>query len=241
MPRLKELNEGFEYNLKKSLRELGQLYDILCAADGEVLDGYHREKDLKEDGVKPRYKILEWCKTQEQKLQVRRQTNLARRLLSAEARTAFVNERAEELERMGVKPLDILKRLVEEGYSQKTVYRYIQPRFKPRGEYNKHEFSSDNSKGSFLIPQPPREYDFLSREVWVNAFKKLREKFLLELLKEVKDHYESLKAKPSIKAPIEELIEVLYSKLEQQNFPKLDENSLRFLKFLKEEYLEVEE
>jgi predicted alpha-1,6-mannanase (GH76 family) len=84
-PQLEQNNQ--EYDLKKSTKRIGQLYPVLKAADGEILDGCHR---LDSD---PAWKsmVLENINTPEKKLIARLVANFHRRLVTAEEKTEWIN------------------------------------------------------------------------------------------------------------------------------------------------------
>ena len=155
------MNPNYDLDLTKSLEEIGQIYDIICAADGKILDGLHRDKILGKEGHR---KVLEWCKTKEDKLKVRRILNMSRRILPATEKKQYINDRAEQLEREGVKPLDIHKRLIEEGFSKPTVYRYLQLRFKPQsftmGESHSETLNHNNNSNGL---RPRDDYNWLDK------------------------------------------------------------------------------
>jgi hypothetical protein len=66
---------GQEYDLKASTRRIGQLYPVLKAADGEILDGLHRVKS------DPSWKalVLPNIRTSEEKIIARLIANFHRR------------------------------------------------------------------------------------------------------------------------------------------------------------------
>lgn len=178
----------FDLDLSKSLKEIGQIYDIICAADEEILDGFHRDKALEKLNVMPRKKILKWCKTEEDKLKVRIHLNMARRVLPAKEKRQYINDRAEQLERQGIEPSDIFKQLLKEGYSQRTIYRYIQPRFKPRGEYKTNCHSGNSPRRAKLISKIREQHNWLISEDIQRGLKDPL--YLLELAKR---HFSSIR------------------------------------------------
>jgi hypothetical protein len=229
---------SYDLDLEKSLLDIGQIYDIISAADGEILDGFHRERILKQKGIKPKIRVLEWCKTKEDKLKVRWILNMSRRILPATEKRQYINERAEQLEREGVEPLDIHKRLIEEGFSKPTVYRYLQSRFKPqsftieesRGETPNH---CNNSNGL----RPRDDYNWLDKILWIRVRKEVKnESHLYALLDAVKDHFLTVKNNLALKnASVEELSDVLMKKLEDSKIRLDDEMVARLKAILPEE------
>lgn len=147
----------YELDLKESLKQITQIYDIIAAADGEILDGFHRIGELKELGIEPRIRKLTWCETEEQKLMVRTHLNLARRKISPKEKKKMINARAEQLFKKGVARGRISPQLILEGWPRRTVYRYLDKKYElervPRGTGNK-------KKGSRLRSwNPPKKLE----------------------------------------------------------------------------------
>lgn len=227
----------YDLDLAKSLEEIGQIYDIICASDGEILDGYHRDKELKKLGEESRTRLLEWCRTKEDKLKVRRHLNMARRILSAKEKRQYINDRAEQLVKEGIKPLEVIPKLIEEGFSKTTIYRYIHNIYKTETKPKKDSHSGNNI---VLIPQPGEFLSFFAgAPIWAKVYKKLGKRLFKEFIKTIEDHCKEIKLdkhKALTKSDISDLLEVVYAKLEETNFPKLDDQSMLLWKFLAEEY-----
>lgn len=130
-----------EYDLKKSEKGIGQLYPILEAADGEVIDGVHREEADK--GWK-RVR-LENIDTEEKKLLARLVANFHRRVVSAEEKAEWINGLAAIYQKQGLKvgesyqSNEILKKLIDvTGLPERTVRGFLQSEFKQTALSEKH-------------------------------------------------------------------------------------------------------
>jgi len=228
----------YDLDLAKSLEEIGQIYDIICAADGEILDGYHRDKELRKLKEKPRTRMLEWCKTRKDKLKVRRHLNMARRILPAEEKRQYINDRAEQLVKEGIKPFKVASKLMEEGFSKTTIYRYLHPIYK---DPTQQHFKTGTTVEPVLVPQPGEFLSFFAGSpIWAKVYKKLKKKLFEEFIRSIESHAKGIrldKRKALTSANMSDLLEVTYTKLEDKNFSDVDENSLRWWKFLSEEYI----
>lgn len=127
------------YSLKNSTKLIGQLYPVLKAKDGEVLDGFHRSEA---DGSW-RSEILENIDSEEKKLAARLIANFHRRRVPREEKAKWINELAELYKKQGLRvesestgspgqgSNEIADRLCQvTGISKKTVTFYLQDRFK---------------------------------------------------------------------------------------------------------------
>lgn len=137
MPEKQEPNEN--YSLKASTKKIGQLYPVLKAADGEILDGCHRiESD-------PTWKtmVLENVNTPEEKIIARLVANFHRRTVPHEEKAQWINQLAEIYMNNDLKveaatkkgnlfkPNEIVKKICEvTGLCEGTVWRYLKPCFK---------------------------------------------------------------------------------------------------------------
>jgi predicted transcriptional regulator len=126
--------------IKKSKERIGELYPVLEANDGEVLDGRHRLNVGWGDRRR-----LERIKTPLDKLAVRFIANFDRRTMTFEEKKELIDRIAEELIKTGVaKPSDnsriaehlrdrpVVVPLICEllGVDEQTVYTYLSDRFK---------------------------------------------------------------------------------------------------------------
>ena len=131
------LDEGNEYDLKASTKEIGQLYPVLKAADGEVIDGLHRTRS------DPSWKtvVLEHIDTEKKKLIARLVANFHRRHVSREEKAAWINRLAELCQKEGCRvegprgkvqgPNEIVEKVCEiTGLKRRTIMTYLDPRFK---------------------------------------------------------------------------------------------------------------
>jgi len=87
-----------EYDLKKSEKGIGQLYPILEAKDGEVIDGFHREEA---DKNWKRLR-LEYIDTEEKKLVARLVANFHRRQITREEKEEWINGLAKIYKEQGL-------------------------------------------------------------------------------------------------------------------------------------------
>lgn len=95
------------------------------------------------------------------------------------------------------------------GLSKRTVQRYIPDQYKDTAKRNKRMTTGCRHKIKSNIKELEEENRILRAK----------------------------SSKPSLTASTEELIEVLYSRLEEQGFPELDSTSFTWLKFLFKEYI----
>ena len=123
-----------EYDLKKSEEGIGQLYPILEAKDGEVIDGFHREKANK----KWKRIRLEHVDTEEKKLIARLVSNYARRLVPDEEKRKWINGLAEIYEKQGVTSIPS-KILEMTGLKKDAVYQHLDHKFMRQIDYPKRE------------------------------------------------------------------------------------------------------
>ena len=117
-----------EYDLKKSEHGIGQLYPILEAKDGEVIDGFHREEANKNwKRIK-----LEHIDTEEKKLVARLVANFHRRQITREEKEEWINGLAEIYKnRMGNVPISV--RIADAtGLTADTIREYLDMAYKER-------------------------------------------------------------------------------------------------------------
>jgi hypothetical protein len=137
----REIEEnGQEYDLKKSCRKVGQLYPVLKAADGEVLDGLHRVES--DSGWKTL--VLENIKTPEEKIIARLIANFHRRSVSSQEKSQWINGLAEIYRNQGLKMKgkkasmedhtganEIVDKICEvTGLAKQTVHQYLSESYK---------------------------------------------------------------------------------------------------------------
>jgi len=114
-----------EYDLKQSEKGIGQLYPILVAKDGEIIDGFHRDKaDKNWKRVK-----LDHIDTEEKKLQARLVANFHRRIVPYADKKQWINDLAEIYQKQG--ETSIANKIAEEnGIRYDTVLTYLDGKFK---------------------------------------------------------------------------------------------------------------
>ena len=129
-----------EYDLKQSEGAIGQLYPILEAKDGDIIDGLHRERA---DKNWKRLR-LEHIDTQEKKLVARLVANFHRRQVSREEKKEWINGLARiyikqglrvrrdiSTEKGGYRLNEITQKISEvTGLEITTVRDYISPTYK---------------------------------------------------------------------------------------------------------------
>ena len=116
-----------EYDLKDSTRMIGQLYPVLLANDGSVLDGRHR---LDENKNWRKIK-LSHIKTETEKLTARIVANMCRRDISRSEKEECVTKLAEQLKKEGIEEGKIAKRISDlTGMTQKWVWSYLPQKLK---------------------------------------------------------------------------------------------------------------
>ena len=117
-----------EYDLKKSKETIGQLYPILEAKDGEIIDGFHRqEADKNWKRVK-----LEHIDTEEKKLLARLIANFHRRPITREEKAEWINGLAEIYKKQGlIEGTSIIQKIVQvTGLSDRTIGEYLDDKYK---------------------------------------------------------------------------------------------------------------
>jgi hypothetical protein len=148
-----ERMENREYDLKASTKEIGQLYPVLKAKDGEILDGFHRTQS------DPSWKtvVLENIDSEEKKLLARLVANFHRRQIPRGEKTIWINSLAELYQKEGLRvegkrgkgqgPNEIVQRIcLRTGIAWRTVMEYLHPCFKQenyrRTEPGQHQVRS---------------------------------------------------------------------------------------------------
>lgn len=148
--------ESESYNLKGSTALVGQLYPILKAKDGSILDGFHRS-----GADEWKSQTLENIDTEEKKLAARLISNFHRRRVPREEKERWINDLAALYRDQGLKVYadgdksqganEIADRIGEvTGISRRTVLEYLKDDFKQnnkkRENLNQHETRSKASE-----------------------------------------------------------------------------------------------
>lgn len=116
-----------EYDLRKSQKDVGQLYPVLLDKKGRVIDGLHR---LNVDSTW-RTQTLEHIDDEEKFLKARIISNIHRRTVPASEIRAWINDLAEIALQKGIKPGRISFWIADEtGYAVDTVQRYLELKYK---------------------------------------------------------------------------------------------------------------
>jgi phosphotransferase system IIB component len=125
-----------EYDLKKSENKIGQLYPILKSKDGQIIDGFHRQK------ADPNWKslVVPEIDSEEKLLLARLIANFHRRQVSREEKEEWINGLAEIYKKQGLKVRlnigsehenQIKNKIVEiTGLSKEAVEKYLLAEFK---------------------------------------------------------------------------------------------------------------
>jgi hypothetical protein len=125
-----------EYDLKKSENKIGQLYPILKSKDGQIIDGFHRQK------ADPNWKslVVPEIDSEEKLLLARLIANFHRRQVSREEKEEWINGLAKIYKDQGLRVSfikgdgiqnEIKQKIMEvTGLSESTVNRYLANEFK---------------------------------------------------------------------------------------------------------------
>jgi len=118
-----------EFDYAKSTKIVGQLYPVLKAKNGEIIDGFTRKGAIKFW----REEILEHIDTKEKMLVARLVANKCRRIVSVNEVKEWVNELAEMYVQQGTKPGEISNAIAENtGYAEASIQIYLDPKYKAK-------------------------------------------------------------------------------------------------------------
>ena len=122
-----------EYDLKKSEKKIGQLYPILKSKDGQIIDGFHREKA----DANWKTLVLPEIDNEEKLLLARLIANFHRRQVSREEKAEWINGLAEIYQKQGFKVRneqrknEIINKIVDgTGLNSDTIGGYLGEEFK---------------------------------------------------------------------------------------------------------------
>jgi len=116
-----------QYDLKKSEEGIGQLYPILEAKDGSVIDGFHRE-EVDRNWKRVRLGHID---TEEKKLVARLVANFHRRQITREEKEEWINGLARIYKKQGIKI--VAQKIMEvTGLSDTTIYSYLSSEYKDK-------------------------------------------------------------------------------------------------------------
>lgn len=187
MPENNDPENSPEYDLKKSTTKIGQLYPVLKAADGEILDGIHRmESD-------PSWKtlVLPNIVSPEEKLIARMIANFHRRTVATEEKAQWINQLAEIYRNNGLKtegtrnhaegPNEIVRKITEvTGIAYRTIMHYLDPSFKQQNRRNLDPEQHPVRSSPEEIIYNHLKYDPRWARGVIDRFKEEHEKELLE-------------------------------------------------------------
>jgi len=130
------MTEEKEYDLKKSAKGIGQLYPILEAKDGEIIDGFHRDEA---DKNWKRLR-LEHVDTEEKLLIARLVANFHRRIVPYQEKKEWINGLAGIYQKQGLTSIgnrnEIKLKIAEvTGLNPDTVLLLLDAKFKQRVPY----------------------------------------------------------------------------------------------------------
>lgn len=212
-----------DYSLKKSKEEIGVIHAaIRSKRTGKIIAGNDR---LKED---PTWSIEERdFKNRKEEILFQIADN-TRREISKEERKKEFQELYTIHKEDGIADYNIATKISEEtGFNHRYVRRIL------KSEPQVH-FSRLSKSKSKRLSEIRSKYSFLDEAVILEAISKNNP---LPLCKALADHFISIKKKEALTGSLDELVEVVYTKLEEASFPKLDEKSMNFWKYLAEEYM----
>ena len=226
--------ESYQDRLKRLIKERGQYHTIYRTKFG-VVEGYKKAEALVGTQPGPLDKVPRFTDIEVDTLEehLRLCEILAPPRLKGPELKTYANKRAKEFLKLGVKPGRIVSLLADICHiSTSYMSRILPDEFKDLSQQRTAEQSSPKlNRKAKLISKIREQHDWLTDEDIQEGLKHPE-----QFLNKSKQHYESLKVKPTVKADPSELIEVAYAKLEEEKFPKLDESTLRWIKFLYETY-----
>jgi len=146
------------YDLKGSTALVGQLYPVLKAKDGSILDGIHRNK-VDESW---RSEVLENIDSEEKKLAARLIANFHRRRIPREEKATWINGLATLYQSQGFKVFkdgdksqgsnEIAERIAEvTGIHRRTVNTYLKNDFKQSNKVREDHENAERSKASEIL------------------------------------------------------------------------------------------
>lgn len=226
------------YNqIKKSIEEDGLFNKVVKDASGLIIDGSKRLQALATLERKGEYEIRNDIQTVKDHLRALRGINPP--VMSPDEKRFWAKVYATMYKKAGWSKSDIVEAIsVRFGCSNRSVYRYLPDELK--SDVGRPE--NKNLPTVKLFPSNIKEdFSFLeSKELDLLHRLYSKNKKVIDLLYHVKRHGESVRL-PSTNellsnANINELLEVTFNKLDESKYPKLDQKSLNFIKFLYQEY-----
>ena len=182
-----------EYDLRKSEKDVGQLYPVLLDKKGRVIDGLHR---LNVDSSW-RTVTLEHIDSEEKFLKARIISNLHRRTVPASETRAWINDLAEiAVMDHDVQPGKVADWISEEtGYSTSQVRTYLHDKYKietgPKGVYTRGRGGQPSSPSVIAEEK-------LGRETFQRLKADLREEVKQELSRDPEFIIETIEKAPEI-------------------------------------------
>ena len=184
-----------KYDLKQSEGAIGQLYPILEAKDGEIIDGFHRE-EVDKNWKRLRLKHVN---SQEKKLIARLVANFHRRQVSREEKEEWINGLARIYEAQGLKVgskghrNEIMAKIIDAtGLSDRAVGTYL------KGEY-KQEPPYDVERRQPVIPASARIEHELGKEYVERHRKEVEQELRPRIEKEIRERIIDDEIEPAIR------------------------------------------
>ena len=201
----KELDSEVLKAIRKSAEKFKQLYPILLDANGEMIDGDHRNKVFKT----PEKRTLDYIKTKKDRLEARLVANHARNGQHKETWELNLKELAEILQREGVERIGMA--ISEEtGLPYRTIMKYLPSSFKDASQSSRASHPRLQA-GSQLEREPEALVEAPARSLVQSPAKSDPEESMNE-------HAEQ-KPLPPLKAS--EVLEE-YSKAEKDEMPRIE-------------------
>lgn len=172
-----------EYDIEKSKSKVGELYPVLLAADGTVIDGNHRGKGWKTE-------VLEHIDTEEKKILARTISNWHRRVIPRKEKEFWINSLAKIYQEQGYQVSahnpsgqyrnEIKDKIIEEtGLSENTVLNYLSKEFKQQKDIP--------PKAEHRVPASQRIETTLGSEYVERHKEEVKEELREELEQEIKE------------------------------------------------------
>lgn len=223
--------------LTEDIRSNGQKEVIEVLKDMTILDGHNRLKVCRELGIEPKWKITNRTFKDEMEIKayiiknqnMRRNDSIKQRVTYAFTMITEIMGKKKEYTERGL--ADIL------GISQATIHNMLYIL-----QYGNSEDIEKLKGGESVRPLAKKIQKRDLEQDDKPSTKKKKKKNKTKSLEDYQDNEleESTEtSKKTVKSgtSISELLEILYTKLEESNFAKLDEKSMNFWKYLAEEYM----
>ncbi len=167
-----------EFDYAKSTKIVGQLYPVLKAKTGEIIDGFTRKNAMESW----REEIREDIDTKEKILAARLVANKCRRMVTLNEVKEWINQLAEIYLQQGKKPGEISSVIAENtGYKEGTVQAYLDAKYK---DITKSE-AGKTGRSAQLDWAPTLPLTEVRQVLGEETFQKVREKIEEETAKKL--------------------------------------------------------